>query len=266
MEKYAIESTELDNVMKILYRVFDVRITFFDLQEHEIDDFQIKEMSAYCKNRRKDADFESKCIECDTANLILAKKKRNVHIYTCHEGLLEGIVPLYNDNENYLGAIVYGQLKEKGSPIPGNLPPLFKSLFKELPECDRIRFKDIGILLKYLSEYIIRNELIKYQNQPWAQKLEKYINSHLAQKITLEKLGKVINRSPTFITHQFQTEFGLSPKKYIIKKKMLKAREMLENGESVANTASSLGFYDEFHFSKSFKTYWGQSPKNFKQQ
>ena len=54
MLKYNIKSTEFDNIMTLLYRVFDIRITLFDLQEHEIPSFHIKEMSGYCNERRKD--------------------------------------------------------------------------------------------------------------------------------------------------------------------------------------------------------------------
>jgi AraC-like DNA-binding protein len=41
---------------------------------------------------------------------------------------------------------------------------------------------------------------------------------------------------------------------------------MLEEGCSVRNTALTLGFYDEFHFSKKFKAHFGRSPIAFKQQ
>jgi AraC-like DNA-binding protein len=39
---------------------------------------------------------------------------------------------------------------------------------------------------------------------------------------------------------------------------------MLENGHSVQDTARRLGFYDAFHFSKTFKAFWGSPPLSFK--
>lgn len=266
MQNYNIKSNEFDNIMTLLYRVFDIRITLFDLQEHEIPYFHIKEMSGYCKERRKDCLFNEECVKCDTANLKIAKAKKEVHIYRCHEGLWEGIVPLYNKNNNYLGSIVFGQLRERGQAAPGNLSKRLQKLYGSLPEFTDKQLRDIGELLKYLSEYIIENELIKYQNKPWAEKVEAYIDDHLTDKITLEGLGRVVSRSATFISHHFEEEFGMSPKQYILKKKMEAAMAMLTQGESVYNTAANLAFYDEFHFSKSFKTYWGQTPKQFKQK
>jgi AraC-like DNA-binding protein len=264
MNKYDIKSKELDNVMTLLYRVFDIRITFFDLQEHEIPSFHIKGMSAYCKNRRQGKDFNTECIKCDTEHLMIAGKIRDVHIYRCHDNLLEGIVPLYNKKSNYLGAIVFGQLRRKGKPIPGNIPSQFRKLYASLPEYTEKQLRDIGNLLKYLGEYIIENELIKFQNKPWAEKVETYIRNNLDKRLTLQIIGKTISRSPTFISHHFEGEFGMSPKQYILKIKMEAAMGMLKSGESVYNTARNFAFYDEFHFSKSFKAYWGKSPKFFK--
>ncbi|OGV36489.1 MAG: hypothetical protein A2020_12725 [Lentisphaerae bacterium GWF2_45_14] len=265
MPKYDIKNTEFDNIMTLLYRVFDIRITLFDLQEHEIPHFHIKEMSGYCKERRKNCQFNEECIKCDTSNLVIAKAKKNVHIYSCHDGLLEGIVPLYNKNNTYLGAIVFGQLRESGKSAPGNISARLKKFYAALPRFTKKQLRDIGDLIKYLSEYIIENELIKYQNKPWAGKIAVYISNHLNEKITLEKLGRIIDRSATFISHHFEEEFGVSPKQYILRKKMEAAMDMLKRGESVYNTANSLAFYDEFHFSKSFKAYWGNPPKQFKQ-
>ncbi|MFA6290793.1 MAG: helix-turn-helix domain-containing protein, partial [Victivallales bacterium] len=188
------------------------------------------------------------------------------HIYRCHEGLLEGIVPLYNRNNTYLGAIVFGQLRECGKPAPVNISVRLKKLYAALPEFTKKQLGDIGDLLKYLSEYIIENELIKYQNKPWAEKIEAYVNNHFTEKITLKMLGGIVDRSATFISHHFEEEFGMSPKRYLLRKKMEAAMKMLKEGESVYNTAHNLAFYDEFHFSRSFKAYWGNPPKRFKQE
>jgi len=47
-------------------------------------------------------------------------------------------------------------------------------------------------------------------------------------------------------------------------KKVSKARDLLSKGRSVKETAMELGYYDEFHFSKEFKRFYGQPPKAYK--
>ena len=56
----------------------------------------------------------------------------------------------------------------------------------------------------------------------------------------------------------------MSPAKYILGGKMKAARKMLLEGKSAGETASALGFYDQFHFSKSFKKFYGHAPSSLK--
>lgn len=79
----------LNEIMEMLYRVLDVRITFFDMQGYEREIFHIKEMSPFCRAFRKEKKNEAKCLKCDLNHLELAKRLRRPHIYNCHRGLLE---------------------------------------------------------------------------------------------------------------------------------------------------------------------------------
>lgn len=260
MIQYAIATEEMDQIMSRLHRLFDVRITFFDMQEHEIGYFNVKPMSPFCLTLRKKKKQKEQCILCDQMHLAEAKRLRDVHIYHCHCGLIEGMVPLYDRRNIYLGSIVFGQLRDsKRTPGP-NWPSALKGLYKKLPTYTAEKALDIGHLLKCVSESIINDELIRYQNKAWAEKMDHYIEAHLHEKITTEHLSIAIGRSASFVAHHFESEFGETPRQYILKRRMEEAKSMLENGMSVQETASRLGFYDAFHFSKTFKRYWKTPP------
>lgn len=258
MLNYAIQTGKMNEMMELLFRVLNVRITFFDLQQSEVDHFNIKKMSPYCRNRRKDKAFNTRCVNCDTEHLIQAKKLGSVHIYHCHAGLLEGIVPLYDRNGIYLGAIVFGQLRDREQEYGDN------RLLSQNRLATRQEMYDIGVLLKYMSEYISENEIIKYCNKPWAERLEEYIQSNLNKRLTLSGLAELIDRSTSFLSHNFPLEFGMPLKEYIRKQRMERAAKLLRDGKSIKETASALGYYDEFHFSKEFKRFRGESPSRFK--
>lgn len=257
MLNYAIQTGKMNEMMELLFRVLDVRITFFDLQQCEVDNFNIKEMSPYCRACRKDAGFNQRCVDCDREHLVKAKESGNVHIYHCHAGLLEGIVPLYDRKGIYLGAIVFGQLRdrERGYGEDRLLKKNRASSYREM--------HDIGVLLKFLSEYISENEIIKYLNKPWAERLDDHIRDNLHKRLTLSGLASVIGRSTSFLSHNFPLEFGMPLKEYIRKLRMDKARDLLNSGKSVKETGLELGYYDEFHFSKEFKRYFGQAPSRY---
>lgn len=258
--QYAIATAEMDQVMSRLHRLFDIRITFFDMQEHELRYFDMKPMSPFCAALRRKKQLNEQCAACDRFHLAEAKRTRDVHIYHCHAGLIEGMVPLYDRRNIYLGAIVFGQLRDKTRTVDNQWTPALERKYKELPVYTVEKARDVGHLLKCVSESIIDQELIRYRNKPWVEKIESYIEKHLHEKITTEDLAKEIGRSASFVAHHFATEFGQTPRQYILKRRMEEAKLMLENGMSVQATAERLGFYDAFHFSKTFKRFWKKSP------
>lgn len=264
MLKYAVQTEEMNNIMSLLFRILDIRITFFDLKESELNHFNIKKMSSFCHFYRSiDPLFKAKCIKCDRDNLLLAKRTGNVHVYYCHAELLEGIVPLYDKHKVYLGAIVFGQLRDKEKRYEG-LSEKAQSLLKQTRFMSKEEVCDIGRLLKHIGEYIIENEIIKYRNKPWTERIENFIIDHLHEKLTLAIVAKQIARSPSFVSQNFPEAFGMPFKNYVLKRKMERAMKMLESGCAVKQTAFDLGFYDEFHFSKKFKQYFGKPPVLYK--
>ena len=259
MLHYAIQTDEMNNLLRTLHRVLKLRITFFDLQNHEIDEFDIKEMAPFCRHCRRHASFDKLCVECDQQNLAIAKQKRAVCVYHCHAGLIEGIVPLYDRHGKYLGAIVFGQIRDQNHDYCDQ-PKSRQDLLFRHRSGSVAEMLDIGNLLKSLSEYIIDNEIIKYQAQPWVERLENYIQAHLHERLTLARLASEIGRSTSFLSHNFSQEFGLPIKQYIQQKRITRAKQLLTDGHSVKETAAHLGYYDAFHFSKEFKRLTGFPP------
>ncbi len=255
---------DLRQVMALLSRTLNIVVTFFDVQERELEDLNVRGMSDLCRCRRLDRDFDNACRDCDHQHLEVAKQAREIQIYHCHGGLVEGIVPLYDRTDLYLGAIVFGQLRDPDHDITAELHSSFLKDYLLLPKCTLEEARDIGGLLKLVSEYIIQQELIRIQHKPWVDKVKDYIEDHLTEKITLSMLARLIGRSSYFVSRHFESEFGTTAKKYILSRKMMRAKEMLRSGAQVKEVATELGFYDAFHFSKQFKSFWGKSPSAFK--
>ena len=74
MLKYAMQTGKMNEIMELLFRVLDLRITFFDLQECEVDNFNIKKMSPFCRRHRQDEAFDALCVKCDREHLSIAKQ------------------------------------------------------------------------------------------------------------------------------------------------------------------------------------------------
>lgn len=92
-----------------------------------------------------------------------------------------------------------------------------------------------------------------------------YINENYMKQVTLDKISKNMYLSPVYISKIFKEEIGESPINYLIKVRLSRALELLEEGDmSVKSIAKSVGYDDAYHFSKLFKKYYDQPPSKLK--
>ncbi|MEH6403847.1 MAG: AraC family transcriptional regulator [Sneathiella sp.] len=90
-----------------------------------------------------------------------------------------------------------------------------------------------------------------------------YMNDNYAEKITLDQLS-VISKLPKFqYLRQFKRVMGLSPHAYLNQYRLQKAFDQLRRGQSAAQAAAQVGYFDQAHFIKSFKAMYGVTPMAF---
>lgn len=92
-----------------------------------------------------------------------------------------------------------------------------------------------------------------------------YINSHLNTSLSVADIAKSCAMSESSFRRMMIRETGLSPIRYILNQKIMKAKQLLTVGElSVEDIAASLGFYDSAHFIKIFKKETGFTPTKYR--
>lgn len=91
-----------------------------------------------------------------------------------------------------------------------------------------------------------------------------YIQHHLGESITLEKLSKDIGVNRSYLSRLFKKEVCLTFTDYIHKCRIERAKnDLLFTDMPLAHIAQRLGYSSQSHFTKSFKQYMGQSPHDF---
>jgi AraC-like DNA-binding protein len=261
MIRFGINTKELEATIALIGRLLGIRVTFFDAEGEELPLASLRAMTPYCTLRRRDPAFDARCRACDRHHLAAARRFGKAQVYRCHDGLIEGIIPLFDGGGVHLGAMVFGQIRD-ASRKPGALPAKFARLRSRLPSFPLAKAEEIGTLLKYVSEYIIHSEIIKRRSLPWADKVEAYIQAHLSRPIRIAELARETGFSASFIHHRFKEDYGVSPARHITGLRMNLARERLMAGASVKETAAALGFRDPFHFSKAYKQRFGHPPSS----
>lgn len=88
---------------------------------------------------------------------------------------------------------------------------------------------------------------------------------HLHEKIDLDLLAASRGIGKSHLIRIFHKQMGVPPAKYFHRLKMENAASQLRRTFlSVSEISDSLGFYDLFHFSKSFRRFHGVSPLAFR--
>ena len=83
--------------------------------------------------------------------------------------------------------------------------------------------------------------------------------------MSLEKLADHLNITPEYACTCFKKHMGISLMKYSKKIKVDRAKILLlTTNMSILDIAFTLGFYDQSHFSKTFKYFEGVSPSKFR--
>jgi AraC-like DNA-binding protein len=91
-----------------------------------------------------------------------------------------------------------------------------------------------------------------------------YIREHLSDNISLGELSCEAGLSPFHLTRVFARTTGLPPHAYLIQTRISRARKLLEDGMSIADIALDLGFADQSHFHRKFKSIVGITPSAYR--
>lgn len=91
-----------------------------------------------------------------------------------------------------------------------------------------------------------------------------YLERSFMLQITIAQLADYVGIDRTQLFRYFKDELGVSPKQYLINIRMKRAEELLKTTKlTIKEIAFSVGYIDEYLFSKMFKKIYGVSPKIF---
>ena len=93
-----------------------------------------------------------------------------------------------------------------------------------------------------------------------------YIGAHYHDNITLESLASEFFVSKYHLSHEFSHQVGTSVYRYVIFRRLLRARELMLTGQSPGEVYQNCGFGDYANFYRAFKGEYGISPREFAAQ
>lgn len=92
-----------------------------------------------------------------------------------------------------------------------------------------------------------------------------YVNLHYGDALSLDILAERFYVSKFHLSHEFNRQVGTSLYRYIQRKRLLIARQLLDKGQKPSEVSSACGFSDYAGFYRAFRAEYGISPREYTQ-
>jgi len=110
---------------------------------------------------------------------------------------------------------------------------------------------------------LIRLALAQERSNPVAAALE-YIETHLAETMTVEDLAEQLNLSPSAFSRMFRETTGRPPYQYVKEVRLDRARALLDERRlAVADVSRAVGYVSVSHFIKAFRARFHMTPGEY---
>ncbi|MFB9661916.1 AraC family ligand binding domain-containing protein [Glycomyces mayteni] len=96
-----------------------------------------------------------------------------------------------------------------------------------------------------------------------ARGLRDLLDRRIASGVTLREAAGELHAHPVHLLRAFSTEFGIAPHRYLVTRRVDRARRLLLDGMPASMVAAATGFYDQPHLTRHFKRVVGTTPARF---
>lgn len=158
-------------------------------------------------------------------------------------------------------------LGERNMYLPSELGVSAISVFEKIfSELDVISPRDVvlanisSLFSSILKAFSDTSSNINAKSKSVPEEIISYINEHLSEELSLDKISSVAHLSPSQTNRIFKEIAGTSVYDYILSKRLILFQEKRALGKSALEASSECGFRDYSSFYRLYKKRMGVSP------
>ncbi len=260
--------SRLRDVLRDFYTLAKIRIVIFDADFQELLAYP-PEKEEFCALLRQDPIGEYACRSSDKRACLRCAKTKSLVTYTCHAGLTESVVPIFDKN-GVLAYVMFGQVlpTEDFGHVKQeivNAYPDFIEAIEKIPVRSADDLTAAATVLQAITSYMISNRWVTPGKSEFIRQIDRYIEDHIAQNITIEGLCDMFHVGRSSLYKMSADYLGCGLAEYIRKQRIQHACKLLrETTMPVMDIACAVGFVDYNHFSRVFKRITGSSARDFR--
>lgn len=265
---------DLTALMEHFYTLTGIRIALFDSEFHEILSYPAGG-NTFCSLLRTNPAFDELCKESDRVAFETCRKTQALSVYRCHAGLIEATAPLIQNNA-IIGYIMFGQItdnkdKDAVRDFADSLCQKYLLSGVMPDKAKRIKYKSekqilaTSKILDACTSYIMLKEMIRPKKEPIMDLLSQYVETHLADSLSVDEICAAIAISRTRLYEETKQYTGGGVASYVKGKRLDKAKLLVtDTVMPITEISDAVGFSDYNYFLRVFKKRYGISPKRMR--
>lgn len=271
----ALDKRNMHLLLKNFNTLSGIRIAYCN-QDYSEYIAQPQSICEFCTILRKDHLAHKRCLECDKQAFEAAADCKGLYLYECHAGITEGVAPVIIEDK-LLGYLMMGQTL-KSAPDDRSWERVrsicmqynvdlggLREAYYKLPYVELERIQAAARIMDMSAKYIHLSKLVKIQEPVLLEKVKEFMDLNLSKNVSIREMSQQFNISSSYLSHIFKTEFKMSLTKYLQEKRILKAKEILEETDTEISVISeAVGFDDPNYFARVFKKLTGCNASDYR--
>ena len=231
----------------------------------------------FCRAMNDLPEGHERCVACDQWKVRNYAAEKGFQFYRCHAGICEAVMPLY-DKRRPLAYLVFGcflddsPLEEQWERTQARLawypggPEALREAFLQFRQYSAAELRAYSELLEALAAYIQLKGMIQATEQTDLQKLERYLDEHYMEKLSLETVSAQLQVGRTKLCRLAKELSGGGTLSGLIAQRRIDAAKdlLVRSDLPISAVAEAVGISDYNYFSRIFRTVTGVTPRDFR--
>lgn len=172
-----------------------------------------------------------------------------------------------SSDQKLIGRLEERFAKSSYTSLPADTRFLLERLKHKLHSADKDRYEAgryqfVAFLFDLLSGSVFNP---RDKKNTAIEESIRLMQNNIHRPLSLGQLSSAVGLNPSYFSRLFKSKMASPPLRYFQQLKMESARYLLsETDLPIQSIAQNLGYYDVFHFAKTFKNISGQSPGKYR--